>query len=628
MRCRVLLFALIGLVYATTTAFGQTASMTQFDASPPDLQDLPGISGAITPCVGGTAGGYACNEVDLLAFIPNSTFGAGAANDIWGWTDPQTANEYAIIGLNNGTAFVDVSDPENPVYLGKLPTHTFSSSWRDIKVYDDHAFIVSEASGHGVQVFDLTLLRQVINPPNTFLETAHYAGVNDVHNIAINEDSGYAYTVGNNGGGQTCAGGLHMIDISTPTAPTFAGCYSGDGYTHDAQCVNYNGPDAQHVGKEICFNSNEDTVTIVDVSDKSNPVQLSRTGYPNAAYVHQGWLTDDQATFYQNDELDSGPTRTLVWDVTDLDNPVVATQYMAATTSRDHNLYTVGDLVYEANYTTGLRVLDITDRVNPVEVAFFDTYTPNNGTSFSGAWSNYPYFDSGIVVVSSIGEGLFVLRPNVGGGGAAFGITLKKLIRTAGGTKKAKIKWNSTDINKGKVDFYVDRSPDGNPDKRTRNDGAVKLKITFPGNGPFNITACEKNSTTFCSNTLTADFTGVSVSLNEPEEDDETDGFAAKGAATDETPPAFALRGNYPNPFNPVTSIRLDLPEAAQVQVSVFDLLGRQVLTPAAVWLSAGSSRSVAVDASSLPSGTYVYRVTARMAETVEVGTGRMVLLK
>ena len=212
--------------------------------------------------------------------------------------------------------------------------------------------------------------------------------------------------------------------------------------------------------------------------------------------------------------------------------------------------------------------------------------------------------------------------------GPSFNITLKKLIRTAGGTKKAKIKWTSTDIGKNKVDFYIDRAPDGNPDKRTRNDGAVKLKITFPGDGPFDIIACEKKSTTFCSNTLTADFTGVSISLDEPEEDDETDGFAAKGAATDETPPAFALRGNYPNPFNPVTSIRLDLPEAAQVQVSVFDLLGRQVLTPAAVWLSAGSSRSVAVDASSLPSGTYVYRVTARMAETVEVGTGRMVLVK
>src|SRR5690606_20218176 len=90
--------------------------------------------------------------------------GASGGNDIWGWTDPETEKEYALMGLNNGTAFVDVSDPVNPVYLGKLPTHTQSSLWRDIKVYADHAFVVSEASGHGMQVFDLTRLRGVTSP--------------------------------------------------------------------------------------------------------------------------------------------------------------------------------------------------------------------------------------------------------------------------------------------------------------------------------------------------------------------------------------------------------------------------------------------------------------------------------
>lgn len=418
MRCRICFLAFIGwLAFGALLAYGQqTASMRQFLEMPPEVQNLPAVLGALTVCDNGSAGLYACNAVDLLAFVPLSTFGSGEANDIWGWTDPQTNKEYALIGLNDGTGFVDVTDPVNPVYLGKLPTHTSNSSWRDIKVYANHAFVVSEANGHGMQVFDLTQLRNVTNPPVTFAETAHYDDVNDVHNIVINEDSGFAYTVGNNGGGFTCSGGLHVIDISTPTNPTFAGCFSSDGYTHDAQCVLYTGPDAEHQGKEICFNSNEDTVTIVDVTNKASPIQLSRTGYPNAAYVHQGWLTDDQTHFYQDDELDGGNTRTLIWDVADLDNPIMANEYLAATTSRDHNLYVVGDLVYEANYTTGLRILDITDRLNPVEVAFFDTYTPNDGFSFSGAWSNYPFFDSGVVIVSSIGEGLFVLQPNVGGG--------------------------------------------------------------------------------------------------------------------------------------------------------------------------------------------------------------------
>ena len=188
---------------------------------------------AQTPCVGGMAGGYPCNNYDLQANISLGQMNAGAGNDSWGWTDSQDGKEYALIGLDNGTAFIDISDPVNPVYLGKLPTHTNPSIWRDVKVYNDHAFIVSEANGHGMQVFDLTRLRSVANPPETFTEDAHYNGFGSTHNIAINEDTGYAYAVGNS----TFNGGPHFIDISNPTSPVAAGGYSADGYSHDAQIV-------------------------------------------------------------------------------------------------------------------------------------------------------------------------------------------------------------------------------------------------------------------------------------------------------------------------------------------------------------------------------------------------------
>ena len=245
-------------------------------------QNLAAMAATVCDSDTGSAGGYPCNNVDLAAFMPldqiGGTRGNSAANDIWGWTDPQTGNEYAIIGRVFGTSFVDISNPVNPVYLGELPTHgAFGSSWRDIKVYNNHAYIVSEANQHGMQVFDLTQLRGVTNPPATFGETDHYNKMAQAHNIVINEDSGFAYIVGASGK-NSCSGGLHMVDLSNPTNPSFAGCYSGDGYTHDAQCVIYNGPDADHQGKEICLNSNEDTLTIVDVTNKSNPVQLSRTG--------------------------------------------------------------------------------------------------------------------------------------------------------------------------------------------------------------------------------------------------------------------------------------------------------------------------------------------------------------
>jgi choice-of-anchor B domain-containing protein len=378
---------------------------------------------ASTSCVGGLAGIYPCNNVDLEAFVPLADLGGSAteeANDIWGWTDPQTGSEYALIGMTFGTAFVDISNPGNPVYLGELQTHgAFGSSWRDIKTYNNHAFIVSEAKNHGMQVFDLTELRGLSGPPVTFGETAYYNKIGSAHNIVINEDSGFAYAVGVSGKGG-CGGGLHMIDISNPTSPSAAGCFSSDGYTHDAQCVVYNGPDTAHQGSEICLNSNEDTITIVDVTNKSNPVQLSRTSYDGTGYTHQGWLTDDQVHFLLDDELDEQGvghnTRTRVFDVSDLDAPAFVGSYDSDNTAIDHNQYVKGNFSYQANYRSGLRILDISGvaTANLSEFGFFDIYPADDSAQFNGAWSNYPYFDSGVVIVSGIEQGLFVLRPNLG----------------------------------------------------------------------------------------------------------------------------------------------------------------------------------------------------------------------
>jgi choice-of-anchor B domain-containing protein len=378
---------------------------------------------AVTSCVGGTAGGYPCSNVDLMAFLPLAQIGGGNGNDIWGWTDPLNGNEYAIMGLTNGTAFVDITDPVNPVYMGNLPrpTGVSTSSWRDIKVYDNHAFIGSEAVGSGLQVMDLTQLRSVASPPVSFAQTAHYTGFSTSHNIVINESSGYAYAVGTNQG--SCNRGLTFIDIVAPASPQAAGCFGNDGYTHDAQCVNYAGPDTDHQGKEICFAYNEDTLTIVDVTNKGAPVQLSRTGYANRGYSHQGWLTEDHAYVLLDDELDERNiasvtnTRTLIWNVQDLDNPSYFADYIGPATSIDHNQYVVGNYSFQANYRSGLRILDISDIANGnlTEAGFFDIYPSSDSANFNGAWSVYPFFASGNVIVSGIEQGLYILRPNLGG---------------------------------------------------------------------------------------------------------------------------------------------------------------------------------------------------------------------
>ena len=378
----------------------------------------------LTPCVGGMAGPWPCDHVDLLENLPLSAIGATGgeeANDIWGWTDPLTGNEYALVGLTDGTSFVDVTDPENPVYLGKLPSHTGSSIWRDIKTYADHAFIVSDLNGsHGMQVFDLTRLRAVPNPPVTFTEDAWYNQIGSAHNIAIDEETGFAYIVGGSsaGAGTTCAGGLHVVNLQNPTAPAFEGCFSADGYTHDTECLVYHGPDSQHDGQEICFNSNEDTLTIVRIQHAPfSATQLSRTGYAGSGYTHQGWLTEDGRYFLVDDELDEvdfgHTTYTYVWDVSDLEAPVLVGHHTSTSTSIDHNQYVRGNFVFQANYRSGLRVLRIDDpsQAALTQIGFFDIYPTDDNASFNGAWSNYPYFASGNVVVSGIEQGLFILHP-------------------------------------------------------------------------------------------------------------------------------------------------------------------------------------------------------------------------
>ncbi|QXD13955.1 choice-of-anchor B family protein [Rhodocaloribacter litoris] len=388
----------------------------------------PSITGGQVNCTDGEAAAFTCENVDLLSFLSVEDLGGERGvfvNDLWGWTDPETGREYALVGKNVGLAFIDVSDPTRPVYLGELPRTEGvpASLWRDVKVYRNHAFIVADGAGpHGMQVFDLTRLRSVENPPVTFTPDAHYTRIHSSHNIVINEETGFAFAVGNRMGGETCGGGLHMIDIREPKNPQFAGCFShagtgnnGTGGTHDAQCVVYRGPDADYQGREICFGSNETALSIADVTDKANPKAIARATYPNVAYAHQGWLTEDHRYFYLNDEGDemSGlvpGTRTVIWDVTDLDDPQFVGAYIAPVPSVDHNLYVKGNLIFESNYVSGLRILDITNREQPVEIGFFDTVPETDAPVFNGSWSNYPFFKSGIIVVTSMREGVFILK--------------------------------------------------------------------------------------------------------------------------------------------------------------------------------------------------------------------------
>ena len=377
----------------------------------------------LSPCENGMAGIYPCNGYDLLANIDAATLGgdpAAEGSDIWGWTDTLDGKEYALIGLTNSTAFVDVTDPTNPIFLGRLNSSAGTNYWRDVKVYNDFAFIVADGVGnHGMQVFDLTRLRNVANAPENFTADTVYNGVGSCHNIVINESEAVAYLVGCSVNG----GGPIFIDISNPLNPASLGDYTSDGYSHDAQVVTYNGPDIDYTGKEIYVGSNGtqsgiDKVVILDVTDKSNVVEIAQITYPDAGYTHQGWFTEDQKFFILGDETDETGfgfnTKTLVFDFTDLDNPVLSSTYFGPTPAIDHNGYVKGNEFFLANYRAGLRVLDITNIASPTEpmteIGFFDTFPSSDSASYNGVWSVYPYFSSENIIIGDIEGGLFIVR--------------------------------------------------------------------------------------------------------------------------------------------------------------------------------------------------------------------------
>lgn len=228
-----------------------------------------------------------------------------------------------------------------------------------------------------------------------------------------------------------CAGGLFMVNVANPARPTSPGCVSKDGYVHDAQCVFYAGPDKRYTGREICFNYNEDTLTIVDVTNKRAPVQVSRTPYVGATYTHQGWLADASMSYLLlDDELDelegtTGPatnnrTTTYIFDIRNLRRPRNSGYYQSPAKSIDHNQYVVGGLSYQSNYNSGLRVVDVSSVARDPsggsfrEAGFFDVHPEDDAVGgiveFSGSWNVWPYGKKGFVYLNSIERGLFVLK--------------------------------------------------------------------------------------------------------------------------------------------------------------------------------------------------------------------------
>jgi choice-of-anchor B domain-containing protein len=345
--------------------------------------------------------------VQLRAWLPINDFGFqhDNANDCWGYVS-QSGREYALLGLSHGTGIVEITEPGNPQIIDMIDGP--DSLWRDVKVYQDYAYVVTEGWGAGIQVIDLS---QADDGIVSLVNTINDGGVESTHNVAIDTDSGFLYRTGGDNNG------LRIYDLADPVNPQFVGSWTLR-YVHDAQVVTFD--DGPYAGRQIAFCCSgfnygwTDTgLDILDVTDKDNIQHLGQLLYDNGQYSHQAWLSEDRQLLYLNDELDEDdlgiPTTTIVIDVSDLENPSEVGRFDNGNSAIGHNIYVRDDLIFEANYRSGLRIFDASDDpVNAVEVAYFDTYTANDNSSFNGLWSNYPFFPSGTVIGSDMEKGLFV----------------------------------------------------------------------------------------------------------------------------------------------------------------------------------------------------------------------------
>ena len=351
---------------------------------------------------------FQSSNVTLLDIVP------GSGNDCWGYVSP-SGREYALAGNRDHVKFVDITDPSNAVVVASFP-HT-SSTWGDIKVYQDHAYAVTERAT-GIQVFDLS---DIDNGNVTLVRTVESSSRS--HNVFVDEDSGFLYTLGSRD--FSPAGTTTCWDLADPANPVRVGADSMTlNYQHDAQVRTFtSGPNA---GKQILYGcAGGNGLEIYDVTDKNNPQLLSTTTYPSLEYCHQGWLSGDSRYFYVDDELDELrlgiTTRTLIFDVSDINNPVFVGTFTTGLNSIDHNQYWMDGFLFQANYTSGLRVINACDPENLTEVGFFDSYPANNENSFSGAWSVYPYFPSGTCIINNLGGDLFIVDPSAAVSGGCGG---------------------------------------------------------------------------------------------------------------------------------------------------------------------------------------------------------------
>lgn len=337
---------------------------------------------------------YVLSQVSFnMSLIANKNeYNSNLYSAVWGYTAPN-GREYAILGCFNGTAFYDITDTTNITERGFIPG--LSSLWREFKTFGNYAYIVSEANGSGLQVVDLSFLPDSVSLVNTIT----FPGYSRTHTIS--QSGPYLYL----NGGDYNGGGIFIYDVSgNPVNPVKRGEWFQH-YIHDCRVVN------DTIWAAAIFDG---YVYVVDAVNKDSLRTITNWyNLPNPG-PHNTALTDDRKYLFVTDEINFPPKQLKVWEVTDLNNPVLKRAWLppGIDSSIGHNIEIYGNYALLAHYSAGVRLLDITDPPNPVEIAWYDTYPQDDGYNFDGCWGVY-LFPSGKIAASDRQTGLYVLKSSV-----------------------------------------------------------------------------------------------------------------------------------------------------------------------------------------------------------------------
>ncbi len=375
-------------------------------------------------CLGAHAQ-YARDKVRFLSQIPLNQFsgapssGSGCA----GYISP-SGNEYAIMGLRNGNAVVNITNPTSPVIVGHIPG--VNSQWHEVCVLGDYAYATTEGGG-GIQIIDL---RQADQGIVTLAATYTGGGVSTGHTIQAIPESKLIMIHGGNMSGNVR--GVRALDCTNPENPVEVGTWTTK-YVHDALYVKRTfGPDA---GKMICYafcaNGNDGGMYIIDVTTTKNAQghnvpKMETLGFIRyytgnsdlgKFYSHSGALSPDGKVIFANDELDemngiSSDASTHIINVENLRAPTYGGRFINPINAIDHNSMTQDGFLFLSAYKSGLRIYDMANSPTLKESGFFDSYPGGSGFQFNGAWGTWAGFPSGNVIISDIDRGLFVVDPS------------------------------------------------------------------------------------------------------------------------------------------------------------------------------------------------------------------------